>query len=164
MSCMQPLLVQACKQKVTIIIILLSWGWSSPRVGECTQVIWKLGAENKLEPRLLHILALTAPVPLLMSCRLEYFPCWKLPSKHVVVWICCYWALCAGVSHVTVYTKSSCDFELCPLFLSAFSTNLFHLPITSWLLHPDSQTPYSICYSGRYISTCFWQVIKSSWE
>lgn len=144
-------------KEVSIGMGLLLWGQSSRRLSDWTQVTWKLVAENKLEPRLLHVLALTIPIPLLRCLAENLCPnvSWFVfAATENSLLECPMWQ---------VYTKSSYDFDLCPLFLSPFSTNLSHLPVVSWLLHPDSQNPYYICYSGKYISTCFWQVIESSW-
>ena len=95
--------MQACEQEVSIGVVSLLWGWSSRRLSDWTQVTWKLVAENELEPRLLHILALTNAfaqvlqagiLPLLQTyvqtCHGLDLPllrtvCWSLPRDKFIL-------------------------------------------------------------------------------
>lgn len=87
-----------------------------------------------------------------------YFPCWKTTSEHVMVEICRYWELAAGVSHVTSFILNL------PMTLNFVSSSL-HQPVSSTyhILIPYLPNPYYICYSQNDISTCFWQVINQ-WD
>lgn len=72
-------------------------------------------------------------------------------------------SVCWTLSHDKLMLNLPTTLNFVPSLLPSPPTNLSHLPLVSWLLHPNSQAPYSICYLGKYKSTCFWQGIKNSW-